>query len=215
MLPSYQRYALDGDNRAKRRVIKSLGDTYIGVEEIDPSLEGSKQDANLIYGQLETLFILVHTLLQESIGYFREDKRQFIAEDSLASKLSKVNTTASQISINFSKIGASFNYLTRLQIDTLKKFILKAIELLGYLDDSLERTRFSKPKFLQEASLNELFEEISGTLRGIVPIFDNLVQNYSPSIIRSRRGQLEGGGELGYKLGMPESDLSPIPHRFL
>ena len=182
------------------------------MQEINPSIEGSKSEADLFYGQLETLFILVNTLLRETSGYFHEYRRELVPEEGLLTKLSKINTSSNQILSYFSKIGESFNYLTRIQIDTLKKFVIKTDELLEEFGSTLFDAYFTTSKDQLKNSVYGIYNEIVDATNAITPIFNNLVQNYTPAITRKR---LEGGGELGYKLGMPESDLDPTPPRFL
>ena len=82
MIPSYQNSALDGDNRAKRRVIKALDRQYANTEDVIISGADMSEDASSGFKALEKkLLLLINLTLEaqadiEQEGEIEEDNRK-------------------------------------------------------------------------------------------------------------------------------------------
>ena len=66
MIPAYQNSALDGDNRAKRRVIKALDRAYANTEEVIVSGADMSEDAGSGFKALEKKLLLFISLTLEA-----------------------------------------------------------------------------------------------------------------------------------------------------
>jgi hypothetical protein len=220
MLPFYQKYATDDDNRAKRRVIRSLDEAYSNMEEIETSEDGSQEDALLLFGKLETSYMLVTALVKESYIYFyshNADEDEYEFDDVLGSKLGKLLTTVNEIASLLQQIATSFNFLTKPQVSRLIILDETSNRLLHQLKDLLRRLRPSAVgnDAFQINQIKELMSSIVSTADADTKLLNYYSNNYTPAVTKVKAPAPSETMDGGYQLGLrPSLEGTTLPLRF-
>jgi len=219
MLPYYQRYATEDDNRAKRRVIRTLDEAYANMEDIETGEDGSQEDALLLFGKLETSYMLVNALVKESYIYFysynaTDDEYEF--DDVLGSKLGKLLTTNSEVASLLQQIATSFNFLTKPQVSRLITLDEMSNRMLHQLNDLIKRLQPSGlgTDAFQITQIKELMASIISSADANTKILDYYSNNYTPAMKRVKAPAPSETMDGGYKLGLrPEMTSIPLRYR--
>lgn len=220
MLPFYQKYATEDDNRAKRRVIRSLDEAYSNMEDIDISEDGSQKDALLLFGKLETSYMLVTALVKESYIYFysfnaADDEYEF--DDVLGSKLGKLLTTTTEIASLLQQIATSFNFLSKPQLSRLIILDENSNLLLHRLNDLIKRLKPSAVgnDAFQISNIKELMNSVNSAADADTKLLNYYSNNYTPAVTKVKAPAPSETMDGGYQLGLrPNLAGTTLPLRF-
>ena len=210
MIPSYQNYTLDYNNRIKKRVIKSLDKAYADMEPLPDDDDGSS-NANNIYNNAEQLLRTLISLYTEAMTYFDDidiGESNYTISDNVKGIVTKVSTTAAQLVTTIKAFeGGTFNYLEANQVEELASLFSDLYQQAQSIQKMLQNTYFGKEEQTSKTQLSKLFGSGGNHLVNAYNMFKSMEENYSPAVVPLRKAQpsLEGGYMVGRLSGQQKN----------
>ena len=195
MFPKYQNTALDGENRAKKRVIKSLAKAYLN-ENVSLDV-GSSDTAVQIYDKLENKLNFFKALISEALTYFAsqidETTGMVIAVSmfGLIPLLGRLLIASKEIAILSKQLAPVFSYLENDQVNNLSNLLSATADELIYLEEGIkiavglsddpEYEGISKRP--NAVAVTNIIEQIVSVCDGFSEVLTKNVEKYTPAVI--------------------------------
>jgi hypothetical protein len=202
MFPKYQQATLDEENRAKKRVIKSLAKAFLN-ETV--SLDVNSSDTAVqIYDKLETKLNLFNALNSEAQTYFASQLDEdgsvvsVTLKIALAPFLGRLLVVGKEISVLSKQLARVFSYLQNAQVNNLSSILKTLVDEMIYLEEGIMIALGMSDDPDYEAiitpangkPIKNIIKQIVGVCDEFSGLMFNMIDRYTPAVISA---QIAGG----------------------